>query len=67
MLWIRSTGLRWDNYNVFVEALAPLSRSKRSIFTARDCFGARFIISVLLFSHYRCLSQTTVGDAYRLV
>ena len=48
MLWIRGTGLFWYYYNVFMEALAVLSCSGRSIFTACDCFW-RFIFSIISF------------------
>ena len=53
VLWIRGTGLLWYYYNVFVEALAVLTCSSRSIFSARDCFGCSYFLLSLLFSRYR--------------
>ena len=44
-----------------------LSFSGRSTFVVGDYFGGSYFLSFRLFSRYRCLSQTTVGGAYRLV
>lgn len=63
----RHCGLHWYYYSVFVEALAVLSCSGRSIFAASDCFGSSYFLIFRLSSCYGCLSQTTAGGAYRFI
>ena len=76
MLWIRGTVLLWYYYNVFVEAVAFLTRSSRSIFSARDCFGCSyFVLSLFVFSlqmfvsdhGWRCIPVSVKPDLGELI
>ena len=82
-LSIRGTGLSWYCHNVlWIEALAcfgtitmflcrrlPFCHVRTEIFLQHVTVfsvGPYFLL-FLLFSRYRCFSQTTVGGAYRLM
>ena len=64
-LWIRGTGLHWQYYHVFMEAFCHVRAEV--FFAACDYFCGSYFLLFRCFSRYRCLSQTTVGGAYRLV
>ena len=65
MFWIRGTGLLW--ITMFLRRHFLFDMFEQKNFSPRDCFGGSYFLLFLSFSPHSCLSQTTVGGAYRLV